>query len=82
MYYVYLLESEVDGSFYIGYTSNVKNRLWEHNFGRTRYTKLKRPWKIVYKEEFISRGEAVKRERYLKSLKSRKFLEKIIGLGP
>ncbi len=82
MYYVYLLESEVDGSFYIGYTSNVKNRLWEHNFGRTRFTKLRRPWRLIYQEEFDTRGEAIKREKYLKKVKNNKYLKKIIGLGP
>ena len=83
MYFVYILQSIVDRSFYIGYTSNIVNRLNEHNYGRTRYTKLKRPWMLIYKEEYKMRSEALKREKYLKKLKSKEYLKKIIGgLGP
>jgi len=83
MYFVYILQSLVDKSYYIGYTSNIDNRFNEHNFGRTRYTKLKRPWKLIYKEEYLSKIEALRREKYLKSLKNKKYLVKIIGLaGP
>ncbi len=83
MYFVYILQSQLDKSYYIGYTSNLENRLREHNFGKTGYTKLKRPWRLIYKEEFLTRSEAIKRERYLKRLKNKKALEKIIkSMGP
>jgi putative endonuclease len=82
MFYTYILRSEKDKSYYIGTTSNLTNRLNEHNFGNTTYTKLKRPWLLVYSEEFSTRGKVVLRERELKSLKSRIVLEKIIGEGP
>jgi len=77
------LNSEFDNSYYVGHTQDIKTRLREHNFGRTGYTKLKRPWKLIYKEEYKTRTEAIQRERCLKRLKSRVALEKIIGLvGP
>jgi len=83
MYFVYVLQSIKDNSYYIGYTKNIKDRLNEHNFGRTGYTKLKRPWELIYKEEYKTEKEAINRERYLKRLKSKIALEKIIGLvGP
>jgi len=78
MYFVYILESTVDHTFYIGYTSNIKNRLFEHNFGRTGYTKLKRPWKLVYFEQYATISEARIRENYLKKLKSKTYLYKLI----
>lgn len=80
MYYIYVLQSEVDGSHYIGSTKNVERRVWEHNFGSTRYTKRKRPWKLVYKEEYKTKTEALKREKYLKGLRNSKYLEEIMGL--
>lgn len=79
MYFVYVLQSMKDKSYYIGYTGSIDNRLSEHNFGRTRYTKLKRPWKLIYKEEYKTEKEAINRERHLKKLKSKIALEKIIG---
>jgi putative endonuclease len=78
MYFIYILQSAKDKSYYVGYTNNIDNRLYEHNFGRTRYTKLKRPWNLVYKEEYKTRKEAFKRERYLKKLKSKQYLENLI----
>jgi len=80
MYFVYVLQSLTDNSFYIGYTSNIEDRLWEHNEGRTRYTKRKRPWNLMYKEDYQTRAEAIKREKYLKKLKNKAHLAKIIGL--
>jgi len=79
MYFVYIIRSELDSSFYIGYSRDLFNRIREHNFGRTRYTSLKRPWTLVYKEEYKTRKEAYTRERYLKSLKSKKYLNYLIN---
>ena len=81
MYFTYILQSEKDESYYIGYTIDIENRLWEHNEGRTGYTKSKRPWNLVYKEEFQTRREAMARERWLKCLKSKKYIEKLLGVG-
>ncbi len=80
-YYTYILRSTYDGSLYIGYTHNLEERLWEHNTGSTRYTSRKRPWKLVYSEIFTTKQEAIRRERYLKNLKSKRFLEKLITSG-
>ena len=81
MYYLYILKSNKDGKYYIGSTSDIERRLIEHNSGRSRYTKNKGPFELAHKETYNTNSEAKKREFYLKSLKSRKAIEKIIN-GP
>ena len=78
-YYVYILESQKDGRFYIGQSSNIKDRIERHNQNRSRATKFRGPWKIVYCEKFDSRNSAIIKEKYLKSLKNRKYLQDIIN---
>jgi putative endonuclease len=77
-YFVYILQSSVDHSFYIGYSSDISRRLKEHNDGRSRYTRHKSPWILVYSEEFPSKSDAIRREHFLKAQKNREFYEKII----
>ena len=78
-FFVYILQSLKDHSFYIGYTSNLDNRVQEHNEGFTRYTSKKRPWELVYFETFDSKAEAIKREKFLKKQKNREFYERLIN---
>ena len=77
-YFVYVLQSEVDGRLYKGQTFNIENRLKEHNSGKTKSTKGFTPWKLIYFEEFASREEAVFREKYFKTGSGREFLKKMI----
>jgi len=77
-YFIYILESEVDGSFYIGYSSNHEKRLIDHNNGRSRFTSRKIPWKLVYTEVHPTKGEALKRERFLKRQRNRSFYKRLI----
>lgn len=79
MNYVYILQSDKDGHFYIGQTNNLKERLKRHNDGQVKSTKNRRPLRIIYFESYKSRKEAVKRESYLKSLKSGNEFKKIIN---
>jgi putative endonuclease len=68
-YYVYVLLCD-DGSFYTGYTRNVNSRMRLHVNGRgARYTRIHKPKRLVYTEEFGSRAEAMKRERRLKTMR-------------
>jgi putative endonuclease len=76
MFYVYLLESEIEKSWYIGYTNDLRKRYISHNKGENRATKNKKPWKLIYYEAYINRIDAKKRERFLKSGSGRKFLKK------
>lgn len=81
MFYVYVLESERDSKFYIGQTNNLEERLAYHNRGMVTATRNRRPLKIVYREGFESRAEAMQREKYLKSLKNGNQFKKITGLS-
>ncbi len=76
-FFIYILESELDGSFYIGQTSNLNSRLEKHNKGLNRSTKAKRPWKLFYWEEVNSRAEAMALEKKIKSWKKRDSIKKL-----
>ncbi|HOR02092.1 MAG TPA: GIY-YIG nuclease family protein [Candidatus Woesebacteria bacterium] len=78
MPYTYILASVKDNSYYIGSTNNLKNRIEYHNEGRSKYTKLKKPWNLIYFEEFSSLSLARKREKQIKSWKSREAIERLI----
>ncbi len=69
-YTTYILQSE-SGRFYIGQTNNLQNRLRRHNSGRSKFTKSRGPWRLVYSEQFSTRSEAVQRELELKRKHSR-----------
>jgi len=77
-YFVYILYSDSIDRYYIGSCSNIDVRLSRHNAGATPSTKPGRPWKVVYHEEFNTKSEAIKREIYLKRMKSRIFIESLI----
>lgn len=77
-YYVYILESEKDQSYYIGYTQGLEKRVYDHNHGRGRYSSKKAPWNLVYWEEYDTKREAIIRERQIKKWKSKKLIEKLI----
>src|SRR5260221_183954 len=82
IYDVYILISQKDNSFYIGQTNNIDDRLKRHNAGQERYTKTKVPWKLFWFIQVPSRSEAMRLERNIKNLKSRKrILEFIRGKG-
>ena len=80
MYYVYVLRSLKDGSLYKGYTVDPKNRLNQHNKGKTKSTSSKIPWELIYYEACIDLQAAIKREKYFKSAAGRKYL-KNRGIG-
>jgi putative endonuclease len=77
-YFVYIIQSERDGSYYVGYTADLGKRIGRHNQGGGRYTKGKLPWKLIYHEVFDSRGEAMKREREIKGSKDRSYITKLV----
>lgn len=73
-YYVYIIQCE-GNSFYTGYTRNLNSRMRLHLNGKgARYTKMHRPEKVVYTEEFSSIAEAMKREKQIKRLTHRQKL--------
>ncbi|RZA03946.1 MAG: GIY-YIG nuclease family protein [Sphingobacteriaceae bacterium] len=79
MFTIYVLFSPSFNKIYIGYTSDIANRIISHNELATKgYTIKYRPWVIAYTEEYATKTEALKRENYLKSTQGRKFAWEII----
>lgn len=77
MFWVYILESQEKPSWYIGYTSNLRRRLGEHNNKNGGLTTSRaKKWKCIYCEGYINKSDAQGRERFLKSGSGRKFLKK------
>ena len=82
-WYAYVLLCE-NGALYRGYTNNLEKRFANHKAGKgAKYTRMHKPVKIVYHEEFETKIEAIKRERYFKSAEGRVWLkEKIMRDAP
>jgi len=80
MYYTYVLFSEIYGKYYIGFTHDIENRIIAHNHPKNKdFTKKYQPWKLVFSRNFDQKHEAMEFEKYLKSLKSKTALLKIIN---
>ena len=75
MYYAYILLSMSDESSYKGSCSVLQVRLRDHNAGKVRSTKGKRPWKLHYSEQFALKKDAIKRERFFKSRSGYRWLK-------
>ena len=74
---MYILRSSSTGRYYVGHTQDLAKRLREHNRGCARSTRDRGPWELFYKEEFSTRSEASRRERQIKSMKSRAWIEEL-----
>ena len=77
-YSVYILQSLKDGSYYVGSTQDLEARLQRHNQGRSKYTKIKMPWELVYQEHYPDRSTASCRELEIKNLKSRSAIDRLV----
>ena len=73
-YTVYVLKDE-HGYTYTGYTSNLEQRIWEHNNKITKSTRKGKNWKIVYIKKFLTKKEALGYELFLKNGKGRSLLK-------
>ena len=76
VYYLYILQSEKDGDFYTGTTSDLKRRFKEHNSGKNLSTAPRRPFKLIYYEAYLLKEDAEAREKYLKTSMGRRVLRK------
>ena len=76
MYYTYVLQSEKDGNFYVGYTEDLKQRFEQHKKGLVDSTRERRPLKLIYYEACIDSQDATSREKHLKTHYGRMFLKK------
>ena len=76
MYYTYVLQSEKDDKFYVGFTKDLKLRFEKHSKGQVESTKDRRPLELIYYEACLSKADATKREKYLKTYHGKMFLRK------
>jgi putative endonuclease len=76
---VYVLFSQTKNRFYIGFTSNLEERIIRHNQKSKGFTGNTNDWKVVYTENYISKEEAHKRELQIKSWKSRIKIQNLIS---
>ncbi|MDD4117915.1 MAG: GIY-YIG nuclease family protein [Kiritimatiellae bacterium] len=83
---VYVLKSQKDGLFYIGFTTNLKRRLYEHNHGQSAATAPRCPFDLLYCEFHSSKSDALRREAYFKTSSGKKalrlMLRETLAAGP
>ena len=79
MFTVYVLYSKNSDKIYIGYTSDLTNRLLSHNKLASKGWAIKyRPWELIYQEEFSDKSSVMRREKELKSHRGRDFIRKLL----
>ena len=76
MFYTYVLISIKDGSFYTGYTKDLKLRFEQHKKGLVESTKERRPLELVYYEACLNQQDATHREKYLKTYHGKMFIKR------
>ena len=74
MYYVYLIKSKKDDLVYTGVTTDLRQRFFDHNHGKSPYTKNHKPYVLAYYESYFSKDDAIHRERSLK-LRSKAYAQ-------
>jgi len=83
MYFVYAIYNQHHKKIYIGQTINLNERIMLHNngsFTNSFTNRFKGIWRLIYKERFKTRKEALIREKQLKSFQGRKFIKSYIPL--
>ena len=67
-----------DNNLYIGITSNLKQRFYQHDSGNVPSTKFRRPIKLIFYEGYILKSDAMRRERYFKSAKGKSTIRAML----
>lgn len=73
-YYSYVLFSKKDNLKYTGYTSNLDQKLKAHFDGKVQSTKFRRPLELIYFEGCLNKKDAIRREKYLRTINGKMFL--------
>jgi len=77
MYYVYVLQNNTSNKWYIGYTSNLRQIISDHNNSKGgKTTRQGISWKLIYYEAYLNKGDATGREIFLKSGSGYRLLNK------
>lgn len=74
-FYVYVLMSLKDNKFYVGFTTDLINRLKEHEKGLVKSTRNRRPLKLIYWEGCLNQSDATRREKYLKTAWGKRYIK-------
>ena len=80
MHWVYILQNDISGKFYIGYTEDLQRRIAEHHCNKKgRWCNQQQgQWQLAHKESFSNKREALIREKEIKRKKSRRYIEHLI----
>ena len=76
MFYTYILKSKKDDKLYVGWSSNLRKRFFDHNSGLVPSTKNRRPFLLIYYEACLIKDSAIKREKALKTGFGRAYLKR------
>ena len=74
-HYVYVLRNEKDGMNYVGYTSDLRERIRQHQVGLVASTKHRLPVSLIYYEACLNQQDATHREKYLKTAWGKRYLK-------
>ena len=77
-YCVYVLQSQKDLILYHGHTRNLEKRISDHNRGKTKSTRYRRPLLLIYCEFFLSKKDAQRREKYFKTTMGKRMLKLLL----
>ena len=81
MYYLYILRSRPTGKYYVGSTEGLSRHLREHNGelpNPGKSTLAGRPWELVFQAGYPSRARAIAAERYVKNMKSKCWITRLV----
>jgi putative endonuclease len=78
-FFVYILQSESTGRYYVGQTEHLKERLAYHQANYSRALKNRGPWSLRHWEEYGTRSEAVRREQWIKRQKDRRIIRELVS---
>ena len=77
-HYVYFIESISSEEYYIGYSTNLRQRIQAHNEGKNRSTKRYKPWRLIFYEAYRDEHDAKRREKYLKTSQGSRALKRML----
>lgn len=80
-YAVYILVSDKDHQFYIGFTEDLDRRFADHGAGRVASTAPRRPFRLIHAEYYASKGDALRREQYFKTTRGKRTLRLMLRDG-
>jgi len=75
MYFVYVLQSDLNNRLYVGYTTDIKRRIAIHNKRKVSSTKHYAPWRLIFTETYTNKEDALRKEKYFKTTVGKRALK-------